>query len=243
LQQDLVGRPERGRIVTIDRHVGLSDVRPDTTARLDAIARFLQDAADGDAASSGFEGRGVWVLRRLAMHIDHTPRFRAYLTCSTWCSGVGARWAERRTDVRTGDVHSVGSVGIWVHVDRQSGAPVALPDGFDEVWGVSANGRRVRPNLRHPAPPAGARFVPWPLRATDFDVLDHVNNAAYWAPVEEEVARRGFPRVVAAEIEFRGAVLRDDPVEVATVDTTEGFATWCRVGGDVRASTLVACAS
>ena len=53
-------------------------------------------------------------------------------------------------------------------------------------------------------------------------------------------ASRGWSR---AEIEFRGPVHRHDPVEVATVDTTDGFATWCRVGGDVRASTLVACAS
>ena len=84
--------------------------------------------------------------------------------------------------------------------------------------------------------------VAWPLRATDFDVLDHVNNAAYWAPVEDELARRGRPRVTAAEIEFRGGVYAGDPVEVVAADVTGGFATWWRVRGDVRASTLVACA-
>jgi acyl-ACP thioesterase len=30
---------------------------------------------------------------------------------------------------------------------------------------------------------------PWSWRATDFDVLDHVNNAAYAATVEEALAR------------------------------------------------------
>jgi acyl-ACP thioesterase len=241
MEHTFAARPERGRIVTIGRQVGLADVRTDGTLRLDALARFLQDVADHDAATADLDG-GVWVLRRLALRIDRTPRFRAELTCSTWCSGVGARWAERRTDVVYGELPCVESVAIWVHVDRDGGAPRALPDGFDDLWGVSAGGRRVRPNLHHPTPPAGVDGVAWPLRATDFDVLDHVNNAAYWAPVEDELARRGRPRVTAAEIEFRGGVYAGDPVEVVAADVTGGFATWWRVRGDVRASTLVACA-
>jgi hypothetical protein len=32
--------------------------------------------------------------------------------------------------------------------------------------------------------------VPWPLRFADFDVLEHVNNAVYWAAIEQELAQR-----------------------------------------------------
>ena len=74
-------------------------------------------------------------------------------------------------------------------------------------------------------------------------MLDHVNNAAYWAPVEEELARRGTPRVRDAEIEFRGGLDGDEPVDIVVADIAAGFAAWCCVGGDVRASALVACAS
>ena len=60
------------------------------------------------------------------------------------------------------------------------------------------------------APPAagavGTTRVAWPLRATDIDVVGHVNNAAYWAAVEDELARRGHPRVHRAEIEFRAGL-------------------------------------
>ncbi|MGH8976907.1 MAG: acyl-ACP thioesterase domain-containing protein [Acidimicrobiia bacterium] len=242
MENTFVARPAGGRVVTIGRQVGLADVRPDATVRLDAIARFLQDVADHDAATADLDG-GLWVLRRLALRVDRTPRFRAELTCSTWCSGVGARWAERRTDLVFGELPCVQAAGVWVHVDRQTGAPRPLPPGFDDLWGVSADGRRVRANLRHPPPPAGVDASAWPLRATDFDVVDHVNNAAYWAPVEDELARRGGPRVTAAEIEFRDGVYRDDPVEIVTDDRPDGFATWWCVRGDVRASALVACAS
>ena len=241
MENTFVARPGLGRVVTIARDVGLADVRPDSTLRLDAIARFLQDVADHDAVTAEVDG-GLWVLRRMALHVARTPRFRAELSCSTWCSGVGARWAERRTDLVFGELTCVQAGALWVHVDPTTGAPARLPEGFDALWGATANGRRVRANLRHAAPPADARTDQWPLRATDVDVLDHVNNAAYWAPVEEELARRGRPRVTDAEIEFRGGVYADEPVDILTADAPGGFATWWCVRGDVRASALVACA-
>src|SRR5262249_24397770 len=86
---EVVGRPRAGRVVHIERHVGLADVRPETTMRLHALARFLQDAADEDAATSTVAMPGAWVLRRLTMRIERTPRFRADLALATWCSGVG----------------------------------------------------------------------------------------------------------------------------------------------------------
>jgi acyl-ACP thioesterase len=238
---EFTAQPAAGRVVTIARHVGLGDARPDASLRLDALARYLQDVADLDAATGGVEG-GAWVLRRLAIRLARTPRFRADLTLRTWCSGVGPRWAERRTSVAVGETGCAETVALWVHVDPATGAPVPLPAGFDERWGTTANGRRVRASLRHGAPPAGARVEQWPLRITDLDVLGHINNAAYWIPVEEELARRGRPRVTAAEIEFRGGLEGDQRVEILTVDTEDGFASWCRVDGDVRASALVACA-
>ena len=241
MQHDFVARPTHGRVVTIERHVGLSDIRPDSTLRLDALARFLQDVADHDATTAELEGGGVWVLRRLAVEIRRTPRFRADLTLSTWCSGVGARWAERRSDVFLGELGCIDAVGLWVHVDPVRGVPVALPAGFDEWWGTAANGRRVRPTLWHPAPTADARVEPWPLRVTDLDVIGHVNNAAYWAPVEEELAHRGNPRVTAAEVEFRAGLDGDERVEIRTAEADGGFMQWCCVGEDVRASALVAC--
>src|SRR6266480_680606 len=158
-----------GRVVTITRHVALGDVRPDATMRLDAIARIVQDVADADARGAPVEGMGIWILRRLELALAHTPRFRADLTARTWCSGVGARWAERRTDVRAGDVLCVEATGLWVHVDAKRGTPAPMPDGFHSLWGPSAGGRQVSSRLRHPRPPADAVSSRWMLRATDVD--------------------------------------------------------------------------
>jgi acyl-ACP thioesterase len=228
-----------GRVVEITRHVGLADVRPDATLRLDAIARAVQDVADTDAAESPVAGMGVWILRRLELEIARTPRFRAALDLRTWCSGVGPRWAERRTDVLVGDRLCIEATALWVHVDPERGTPVRLPPAFAEIWAPSANGRTVSARLRHDGPAPGAPSRPWTLRATDLDVVGHVNNAAYWAPVEEELARRGRPRVQRVEIEFRAGLDEGDAVEFVVDDRRDGFASWLRVAGDVRASMLV----
>lgn len=240
---ELVPRPARGRVVAVSRAVGLADVRPDATIRLDAIARVLQDAADADAASASVDGRpvdmGYWLLRRVALRIDHTPRLRAELEAATWCSGVGARWAERRTDVTVGDRLAIESVAIWVHVSPESGRPLPLSPDFHAVWAESARGRQVSARLHHAAPPESAAREPWPLRATDLDVIGHVNNAAYWAPVEEVLARRPGRRIRHAEAEFRAGLDLDDKVDVVTDERDDRLACWLCVGGDVRASALI----
>jgi len=77
------------------------------------------------------------------------------------------------------------------------------------------------------------------MRAADVDVLGHVNNAAYFAPVEEELARRGGPRVGWTQIEFRGGIEPGEPVEMRVADQEGGFALWLTVDDEVRASALV----
>ena len=231
----------RGRVIQIDRQVGLADVRPDGRMRLDAIARVVQDVADRDAATAPVDGMGVWILRRLEFEIARTPGFRAQLALRTWCSGTGARWAERKTSITYEGEPCINATALWVHTDPVSGAPIPLPANFHAVW--DGGDRRVSARLHHDGPPTDARSSRWALRATDLDVVGHVNNAAYWAPVEEELARRQRPRVERAEIEFRSGLDAEDDVGLVVSDHADGFACWLSVDGDVRASMLVKCRS
>jgi acyl-ACP thioesterase len=227
-------------MVAMQARVGLGDTRPNGRLRLDALARYLQDVADEDSATAPVvDESNVWILRRLTFEFTRTPRFRDTVTLSTWCSGIGARWAERRTDVsRAGDL-VVQGVALWAHIDRESGRPTRLVPAFDRVWGPSARGRHVTARLQHDAPPPDARRERWPLRAIDIDVVAHVNNAAYWAPVEELLGRRPTLRVSRAEIEFHAGVLPGEDVDLVVDDREHGFMCWFLVGAEVRASALV----
>ena len=93
--------------------------------------------------------------------------------------------------------------------------------------------------LRHGPVPAGVDRRPWPLRSTDLDGMGHVNNAATWEPVEDELARRGL-RPRWAELEYGDGLDPADEVELASLVAADGsLRVWLTVGGAVRATAVV----
>jgi acyl-ACP thioesterase len=235
---ELVPAPPAGRVFTERVRVGLGDVAPSGRVRLDALARWLQDAAHADVLDSGLDDDGLWVVRRLRLRIERFPRFAQDARIDTWASGGGALWAERRTTVRGQDGALVEAVALWVHLAADGSRPAPMPPGFAETYGPSAAGRRVRARLRHPAVPAPgdrARAAPWRFRATDLDLADHVNNAAYWAVAEEELAGTDPPEPFDVEIEHRAP---GDAGEAAVL--AAGAMRWITApGGEVLASLRV----
>ena len=234
---EFVPLPDAGRRVIRSRRVRLSDVTVTGRVRLDALARYLQDVAADDVDDAGLPG--AWVLRRLVVALGDPPRFRDEVHLTTFCSGIGSRFAERRTTVVVGERVAVEAVALWVYVD-EAGRPTPLEDWFFDHYGVAAAGRRVTSRLRHPRPAADCERRPWPLRVTDVDVLDHVNNAASWAAVEDELDRRAPARPIArAEMEYRAAVDLGEQIELCTAPGTDPLACWLACADEVRTSAQV----
>jgi acyl-ACP thioesterase len=237
---DFVAPAPGARTFTNDRVVRLGDVNPSGRIRLDALARHFQDVAYDDAHDAQVEEPDTWVMRRIALRVDRMPRWGERVAHTTFCGGTGGRWAERRTTVTVDGQVQVECAAIWVFVDAATGRPQRIPPGFMDMYGEAATARKVDARLRHPDPPAGedARWRPWPLRATDHDVLGHMNNAAYWEPVEDELAR-AYPgrRIKTADLEFREPILPDDDVRVTSVLDGAVVRLWLAgADGRVRAS-------
>jgi acyl-ACP thioesterase len=204
--RDLVPPADGGRLFVHEVLAGLADVAPSGRVRLDAIARWLQDAALADVVDAGLDEAGAWVVRRSRMVVERFPRFGEAVRLATFCSGTGPMVAERRTVVTAGEEVLVQAVAAWVHVDPGAGRPRPLPEAFQVVYGASAAGRRVRARLRHPAePPPGAPAAPWRFRAADLDLAGHVNNAVYWQVLEEDLVAAEPHGGLEAEMEHRAA--------------------------------------
>jgi acyl-ACP thioesterase len=198
-------RPEEGRVFEQVFTPGFADCSPTGRIRLDALARWLQDIAYADVVEAELVDRAVWVVRRTRIHVRRFPRFSESYRLATFCSGMGRMWAERRTSVaRVGEAESdVEAASLWVHLDPVSWRPVPLSEDEASLYGVSANGRRVTARLRHPQPEADHERSAWLFRATELDIAGHINNSAYWQPLEEELLTGEEPARVDAEIEFR----------------------------------------
>ncbi|HUA50019.1 MAG TPA: acyl-ACP thioesterase domain-containing protein [Solirubrobacteraceae bacterium] len=206
---ELVERPERGRVFTEPARPGLADCSPSGRVRLDSLARFTQDIAYADALDVGLSETTRWVVRRTRMRVDRFPRFGQPLALATFCSGLGRMWAERRTSIVANDEDNAGEggrvevVSLWVHLDPVSLRPTPLREDELEAWGESAGARKVTARLHHPSPDGALDRSAWRFRVSECDVAGHVNNAAYFLPLEEELLEDGDPASIDVEIEYR----------------------------------------
>ena len=211
---------------------GFADCTPTGRVRLDCIARWLQDVAYADVEDAGLAEAAVWVLRRTRIRVAQWPRFGEQYSLRTFCSGMGKMWAERRTTIS--DI--VETVALWVHLDPETWRPTPLSAPELELYGPSVDGRRVTARLHHPQPEAIRDGVPWVFRATELDIADHINNSAYWQPLEEELLARPEPAGIDVEIEFRTPAQPGDKRVIS-----DGDMRWITSpDGDVHASILIA---
>jgi acyl-ACP thioesterase len=235
---EFVPLPERGRVFTSATRPGLADCAPSGRIRLDALARWLQDVAYDDVEDAGVAGAAVWVVRRTRIRVARFPRFGERFSLRTFCSGFGRAWAERRTTIEALEprLAAVEAVSLWVHLDPASRRPAPLTPEEFEIYGEAAAGRRVTARLRHHAPNGATQTRRWTFRATERDLAGHINNAAFWEPLEEELLIDSEPDQIDVEMEFRSPAQPGDKRVLR-----DGTRRWI-VGddGDLHASVVLA---
>ena len=216
------------------RPIRLSDTDTTGRLRLDAVARYLQDVAADDVLDAGWApDEHIWVVRRTVLDVIAPFLDDTALELATWCGGTAASAAARRTSLAGDRGGRIEAEMIWIHLGPGL-QPLRLDARFKAVYGESAAGRRASTRLELPAPPADAARDEWRLRATDVDRLRHVNNAAYWAPVEELFE----PRLAEphhAVLEYRRPLDLGDALELRRA----GDSLWFIVDGAVRAAAIL----
>ncbi len=231
--------PTSGRIYRTGARVRLSDMDPEGRVRLDAVARFLQDAATDDADETGWGApEHLWVLRAIRIE-SVTPLLRdRELEITTWGSGVASLAAARRWSLAGDAGGRVEVDSVWVHLGPD-GRPGRIGEGFD-AFREAAQGRTASTRLVLPDPPADAPRTAWPVRATDLDLMGHVNNAAYWKAVEDRLhGQPDLRRPHRARLEYRHAVDLGESVELAELTHGDGRGIAFLVDDVVRAVALV----
>jgi acyl-ACP thioesterase len=246
IDEPLVPRPDRGRVFRAGRRVRLADADPSGRLRLDACARYLQDIGNDDTADAGIDDPALtWVVRRAVIDVHKPPRWGEWVDEATWCGGLGGRWAERRMSMEGDAGGRIEISTLWVQVDTATMAPTRLSPLFLERYGEAAGGRRVTSRLWLDDPPVGAAAQPWPLRAVDIDLIGHVNNAAYWAAIEEQIepgtafAHALLGRPHRAVMEYGPGIAAGAGVELLVDESDDHLSVWFTVGGGVLASATV----
>jgi acyl-ACP thioesterase len=233
----LVPRPDDVRAFSHERRAGVAEVAPSGRLRLDSIARWAQDVAWADVVDAGLRDLTIWLVRRTRIRVRRFPRLDESYRLTTYVTGLGRMWAERRTDIvpvgdggvsggslesrssrGSGGLESPGSGALepivqvsclWVHIDPERLLPSPVETVEIEMW-TGPNTPPVKARLHHPAPVGDTVAREWIFRASELDVAEHVNNAAYFTPLDDELlsisSAPGAADVetVDLEIEYRG---------------------------------------
>ncbi len=212
----LVPIPARGRTFRVAYKVRLSDTDADGRLRLDAVARYLQDAAIDDVAETGWGApEHLWVLRSVRIDVVRPMLEDGEVSIVTWGSGLSALAAGRRWSLSGDGGGAIEVDSVWIHLGPDA-RPARIGDGFDR-YAEAAQGRVASTKLVLEPPAAGGGRIAWPLRVTDVDRMGHVNNAAYWAAVEQRLAEVGFDvrRPLCASLDYRHPVDLGERLEMS----------------------------
>ena len=233
--ETLLPPPGEGRIYRSRRRVRLSEMDAAGRLRLDTVARYLQDVAIDDVDETGWGApQHVWVVRWYRIEVLEPFLTDRDVSVATWCSASASHAAGRRTSLQGDGGGRIETDSVWIHLDP-AGRPARL-DGFG-VYTSSTEGRRASTRLSLPDPPPDAPRMRWQLRSADVDLMGHVNNAVYWAAVDERLVTLEIDpaqpyRVV---LEFRGAIDLGDDVELLDHEGDGWAGVAFAVGRDVRA--------
>ena len=240
----MVPMPSTGRVFTEHRRVRLGDVDPEGRLRLDALTRYTQDVSNDDTMDVALPDDLAFVVRRTTVDVHRSGALGEDLTIRTFCGRLGRRWAERRLVVEGSAGAHYEVATLWVHIDVQSGRPRPLSEDFLHHYAEAAQGLTV--SARHQLQPPERTSVrsvertDWPLRIVDFDTFAHMNNAAYWAVIEEFRHRHPTPEPLRASIEYGAGIGPADLVVIAHgIDDRGRQLLWWEIDGQPSASAAV----
>jgi acyl-ACP thioesterase len=135
-----------------------------------------------------------------------------------WCSGTSNRWCEMRVriDGRKGGL--MESEAFWINFNRDTQTPARIADDFLEGLRRTTDVDRLRwkAYLTAGSRDDAEEIHEFPIRFTDIDFFDHMNNSVYWSVVEDYLS--SYPDMLKAPlrvtIEHDAAAALGDKLEI-----------------------------
>lgn len=190
----------------------VGDIDSNGRLRMDAACRHIQDVGQDHLRELGFEEtHPLWIVRRTMVDLIRPIEFQDMLRLRRWCSGTSNRWCEMR--VRIDGKRGRGlieSEAFWININRETQGPARIADDFLQGLQKTTNVDRLRWKgyLSAGSRDDADEIRHFPIRFTDIDLFDHVNNSVYWSVVEDYLA--SFPELLAEPL--RVTLEHDAPV-------------------------------
>ena len=178
-------------VFDIEWPLRVADVNREGRLKFDAATRHIQDIGSDQLREMGFEEtHPLWIVRRTMIDLIEPIEFKDMLRLRRWCSGTSNRWCDMRVRIEGRRGGLMESEAFWININRETQGPARISDDFIESLQRTTDVNRLRWKAYLSA---GARedaneIRDFPIRVSDIDLFDHVNNSVYWKVVEEFLA-------------------------------------------------------
>jgi acyl-ACP thioesterase len=166
----------------------VGDIDREGRLRFDAATRHIQDIGSDQLRELGFEEtHPLWIVRRTMIDLIKPIEFQDMLRMRRWCSGTSNRWCEMRVriDGRKGGL--MESEAFWININRETQGPARIADDFIEGLQRTTEVDRLRwkAYLTAGSREDATQIRDYPVRVSDIDIFDHMNNSVYWTVIED----------------------------------------------------------
>jgi acyl-ACP thioesterase len=168
----------------------VADVDRAGRLKFDAATRHIQDIGTDHLRELGYEAtHPLWIVRRTMIDLIRPIEFQDMLRLRRWCSGTSNRWCEMRVriDGRKGGL--MESEAFWININRETQGPARISDDF--IAGLQrttdVNRLRWKAYLSAGGRDDAQEIREYPVRVSDIDIFDHMNNSVYWSVVEDHL--------------------------------------------------------
>jgi acyl-ACP thioesterase len=194
--------------------------------------RFMQEAAENHAVDLGWDTETLlsknlsWFLLRLQLRIERYPEGRQQIEVETWPSAAESRFAFREFRLFSEANPSPFAVGssCWMLMDIVKQRPVTVAALFDPSLHARSERMVREPLLSARGAIARTFSKDFPVRLSDLDLNNHVNNLHYveWLveAVPEGVLRER--QIAGLDIEYKKQIQYGDTVRVVASEISPG---------------------
>ncbi|WP_046315362.1 acyl-[acyl-carrier-protein] thioesterase [Mycobacterium sp. UM_Kg1] len=199
----------------------VADIDRTGRLRMDAAARHIQDIGQDQLREGGYqETHPLWIVRRTMMDLIAPIEFQDMLRLRRWCSGTSNRWCEMRVRVDGRKGGLIESEAFWININRETQGPARISEDF--LAGLkrttSVDRLRWKAYLTAGNREDAAEIHEYPIRFTDIDLFDHMNNSVYWSVVEDYLS--SYPELLGAPLrvtlEHEAPVALGDKLEIVS---------------------------
>lgn len=170
----------------------VADIDRTGRLRFDAACRHIQDIGSDHLRELGYEAtHPLWIVRRTMIDLIAPIDFTDTLRVRRWCSGTSTRWCEMRVRIDGRKGGRMESEAFWLNINRETQGPARISDDFLAGLRRTTDVDRLRwkSYLSAGAREDAVEIRRYPVRVSDIDLFDHMNNSVYWSVVEDHLYR------------------------------------------------------